>query len=530
MNVIKVLLLMILLSNVASGYVTEFKWQDASTHTLMWGDRIAVAGHEIEFWDFSGDVIVLNVYYNGSFYEEVFLSGNGGWNSTWVHDDIFKIQLNSMDSDEEKALITTFIGKMVEIDVEPKLEVSISSDYAPAGSSFMVLANIKSINDQPFENISVKLDSGEFDVIERDVRSHFNYLVANGSLKVAYNLRAPQLLENTVFTINVTVSGWDNKSYHEAVGYENITVRSVELTKQVYPMYLVLNSDRRNATVLITLKNPTSNTVSAYIEDEIPQGFDPVAESQMKTWFVTLPPDSSKSVQYQATANKYGNVTFPKARAWLTLYDEHTLITSKPAYPNNSVQVHGSAVILEKRVDGTLRRVGDHAKVSIIVRNIGDKTAFVKVNDTVSKSVKVVSGDTRWNGILQHMQFYEYSYKVRLIQYVDKLILPNATVSFVDSKKNEGSSVSNEVVLVIAEKSEGETVIETINDTSSAIDNDPYIVKTGVSDNVSMQINNTSGNNQSTLDGWDIAVKHVPGFDAVIMLISFAAVMYRRKK
>ena len=522
--VLSSILLFIILAPSVSGYVEEFRWHEKTSHTMLWGDRIIIAGHTIEFRDFSSQSCIFYIYCNNTFEEEAFVTVNSSLSNNWEHDDLFRIRLDSMNSEAEEARITTWVGQVVVLDIPPKLEVSISNEHAAAGRNFYLLVDVTNLANQSFNNVSVILNPGDFEIEESTLNPTIMKLKANTTKTLMFKVTAPGILEARNYTVNVTASGWIDRAYHQIDVYKNINVGSVVLTKHIYPVYIVLNSEHNYATVTLSLINPSSMEVSAYIEDVILPGFKPQSGNQIKSWFITIAPDSTEMIQYRAIATKNGDYIFPMARAWLTSGDEHDLIYSKQIYHNGSIEVHGSAVILNKTVNRTVRSAGDFATVNLTIRNIGDKTAFVWVNDTLPDGVELIYGEIEWEGILQSMQYYELSYVIRLTKDIDELILPTTNVGFIDSKKNIGSAESNEVLLA-ANRTINTTGMNTwseITDANMSQTLDNVIENFEKSQN-SQNNTCTPGNmtNGTVVTGWNMTVSHIPGFDIITVLIGF---------
>ncbi|MDP2766621.1 MAG: hypothetical protein Q8O41_04095 [Candidatus Methanoperedens sp.] len=481
-------LTVLLLANAASGAVFTHEWKNETKHVMKWGDKIKVDNYEIEFWDFSKNASLFYIYYNSS-KEQIILSTGDDWNSTREHDNL-RIRLDNVS--KEKASITTWVltwGARNEsiqrlfLDLEEKSHVE-------AGKSAAFKGNIKNNGSGMVKNVTLKLSSGYFTVEGKKTYS-FSYasLYPNSTTAFSFSAYAPFSFGGDV-SINISVEGWGSDIYYMNNITKSLRVRSLEFSKDAFPKYVVLNSDRSNITVFLYINNPTGEDAFAYIEDEF--------MNSTREWFLNVKKGESKTLKYEITPSQVGNITLPPAKAFVSAAGLNEVL-----YSNKSeVVVQGSMMYLKKSLENNTVRVD--------IKNIGDAAAFARVKDAVPHGVEVLDGSIEWSGILQPLACAVLEYSVAIKNGSLKR-LPPAIAQYTDADQNRGVSESNSVAIPFPEAAH-EIKNQTYNSSNSNATNviinaAPYAAK------------------QS---GMALVGKHIPGFEIYIAMAALMMIILLR--
>lgn len=475
----------------ASGIVYTSEWENETTHDMKWGDKVKAGYHEIEFRDFSKNASLFYVYYNIS-KEQIILSTGGGWNSTWEHDNL-RIRLDNVS--KEKASITTWVLtwgarndsiQRLFLDLEEKSHVE-------AGKSTTIKGNIKNSGSGMVKNVTLKLSSDYFSVEGKKTYS-FSYasLYPNSTTAFSFSAYAPFSFGGDV-SINISVEGWDSDVYYMNNIAKSIRVRSLEFSKDAFPKYVVLNSDRSNITVFLYINNPAGEDAFAYIEDEF--------MNSTKEWFLNVKKGESKTLKYEITPSQVGSITLAPAKAFVSAAGLNEVL-----YSNKSeVVVQGSMMYLKKSLENNTVRVD--------IKNIGDAAAFARVKDAVPSGVEVLNGSIEWSGILQPLASAVLEYSIA-IKNGSLRMLPPAIAQYTDADQNRGISESNSVAIPFPE-----AAYEIKNQTNNSSNNNAT--------NVTINATPYAIARQS---GMALVGKHIPGFEIYIAMVALMMIILLRRR
>lgn len=284
---------------------------------------------------------------------------------------------------------------------------------------------------------------------------------------------------------------------------------SIKFIKDVKPHYIVRSTPNQNITVTLTITNLADWNLYTYIEDDVPHGI----QGKKKEWIFTLEPGMQQSFKYYVSPTSIDNITFPPAIAYIN-YGEGKYLELNSSI--DTIEVHGYPIDVFKYASQTIQKKGDSAEISVVIKNTGYKTAFVEVRDYVPPELQVISGSLDWKGVLQPSQSYTYNYTIKLIEGVEKLVLPQANGTYIDEDRNKGTIVSNNL-----------TIVEYQNRPLNRSEITPNIIETPTqiaTIPTSTPIATPTTTNNTTMTGWEITMKHIPGFEMFIALIGFLLV------
>ncbi|HID28265.1 MAG TPA: hypothetical protein EYP22_10730 [Methanosarcinales archaeon] len=340
-------------------------------------------------------------------------------------------------------------------------------------------------------------------------------------------LQSYKMIENTTENfmneIKITVTDLKNDSVTVHIYSANIFTsaeilqlsrgdikNSIKFVKQVKPHYIVMSTPNQNITVTLTITNLADWNLYTYIEDKVPYGI----QGKRKEWIFTLEPGMQQSFKYYVNPTSIDNITFPPAIAYIN-YGEGKYLKLNSS--TDTIEVHGYPIDVFKYANQTIKKKGDSAEISVVIKNTGHKTAFVEVRDYVPPELQVsdsVGSSLDWKGVLQPSQSYTYNYTIKLIEGVEKLVLPLANGTYIDEDKNKGTIVSNNLTIVEKRKKSG--YVDRSDVTQKPIET---IATTPTSTPIVTPIATSATTNNTTMTGWEITMKHIPGFEGFIALI-----------
>lgn len=501
------IVIIVFLINPAYGTVYSYEWENETKHTMKWGDKVIAGYHEIEFRDFSSNVSMFNVNYNGST-ESVILSTTGeGWNSTWEHEDL-KVRL--MEAGKEKATITTWIlsWKQREESLQKLFLEASGENYVEAGETMNFEVKIENKGNSLIENLTFKLNSEYFTIDgKKNYTLPISRLNSNYTRPLYFNAYAPFSFGGNA-SLNLDVEGWDynNRIYYMNNITKDVMVRSIEFSRDVFPKYIILNSDRQNMTVFLYINNPSGEDIYAYVEDE--------SLNTTKGWFLKAGRGESKTLKYEVKPALVGNITLQPAKAFVSGGGLNKVFYSG----TNEVVVHGSSIYLKKTLNDNI--------ISIDIINIGDSAAFIRVKDSLPDGVLRSNGSMEWEGILQPLGSGRFEYSLT-IKDENLVSLPPAIARYTDSDLNKGVSESNTVTIPSQIKVENQATnsSDNINNTNTDINN-ANINNTNI-DNITASIPDVS---VAKLSGLAITKKHIPGFEiSIAVLILIISARFKRR-
>lgn len=267
----------------------------------------------------------------------------------------------------------------------------------------------------------------------------------------------PVSLEETVLTVDGDVTWYDYYGDpHELTASRTVKITSsIVVHKHAQPTHAYMN-DPDGIKINLTVRNLSEKPVTgAYLSDTVPSAFAK-KDIAYPEWSVDLNVSESKNYTYTIAPTQTGSYTLPAAKIEWKGYTS----TSESV----NVEVNGPGIVMEKTItelddaDGRIR-----ANVSLTIRNEGNMGADVSASDDLPPGASLLSGRTRWTGILDPGGEARIQYVVSVPEEMQ--YLPPATATYNDIRGNEGYAQSNDVPL-----HEGETtnIRSDINDMGPA--------------------------------------------------------------
>ncbi|MDO9518540.1 MAG: hypothetical protein Q7J10_10920 [Methanosarcinaceae archaeon] len=432
----------------------EHVWiTDIDKIKLVSGEEITSGDYTIKIIGFSEDGVAVSISNDGMVVQDIY---NTGFYKKY--NDEFIVKAVYLNQDRKEVFMETYRPGAPNIELSMTAEQDLYDPNTPIEYDVVV----RNTGTVPIRGVILEtsVTSG---IVDNPVQTH-HIIEPSLSQTFKVNVIPPKSPLGTSFTVKTNVTGYDYKG----VSYTNSTTINTSINsyiaveKSVAPDELFLNKmvygKQETTRINLTIHNMADFSTSVNVYDELPQSFLPLDMASLE-WTVVLEPDSSTVITYQAMPTMTGNFTLsPASVEWKK--DGDTFI-AQTIGSQNVIDVHGTRVFAEKLLSRNVLYVGENTDVRIILTNIGDDEAEVSFSDTIPMGVKVIAGESGWNGNLVAGERKDLIYTIQ-IEEADITALPGVEVSFVDSYDNHGSTISNTVNLYVDEiiKSEETSEIE----------------------------------------------------------------------
>jgi len=197
----------------------------------------------------------------------------------------------------------------------------------------------------------------------------------------SFDSQITHLPVNSTITINAKIESRDyyNNQYITTVSKDIVITPDVAIIKRA-----PADTDDENVPVQLYVYNSGLNNKSIHIRDTIPEELT----SKELDWDIELGPKNSTTLTYYVTPRKPGLYFLPSTIAqWngKSSASKRVKMTMHMPY----ISATKTAVNNESQTD-----------VKLVISNTGDRPAQVNVSDRMPDGYPVVSGETKWSGLL----------------------------------------------------------------------------------------------------------------------------------
>ncbi|MBN2109901.1 MAG: hypothetical protein JW705_02280 [Methanosarcinaceae archaeon] len=197
--------------------------------------------------------------------------------------------------------------------------------------------------------------------------------------------------------------------------------------------------------ISILLKNTAGFPKAVTVTDELDPSLIPY-DLESTEWAVLVEANSVKEISYYAKPTTPGNFTFRNAVVQWKDGGKTYTIESGPV--EEVFQIHGSMVTVEKYLSPNYALPGEEIKITVNMVNIGDRKVDAVLSDEIPPQFSLVRGQNNWEGTLEAGGSEQIIYTL-VTEETGQLRLPAATVDFTDENEQQGSSVSEEMLLYV---------------------------------------------------------------------------------
>lgn len=503
------LVLLCMVPYVSAYSSDDIEWESVKTVTLKWGDSYTVDGYVITADDFNKDGYAYITIYKDNTY---MTAGALGLSDVLVyrdtaHGDDIKVFASALS-----LKVDSWTGNLIDPTVKvqiyrrglPDLEVDLEIEkdtYDPTRLSTprYIEGNvtIKNVGDAEASNIVLNIDTAGLKLADGKLTQTTSSLEKEESTKpLTFSLEIPMLWDEEDFKIIAEVTAYDiNNEKHAFNETQTITIEpksEIVLTKtckdEIYMGETVY--------VSLILRNTGPYALgSVHLSDLQTDDFELKDDVQTEKTISVNPQETATVLEYALKPAKPGKFTLPKATATFTVDGKE--YTSKSDAP--TIEVNGPYIVLEKKVNVSSFDPGDNVRVTVSVKNEGNRDANVKIDETVPEGTSFVSGVMTFDGVVNDKSTETFSYILKLENGSD-IKLPATSAKFVDLEGYKGEKVSNMPVITLKVAGDKDTTSQSGNKGSS-------------------------GSGTSTSSGSSDEVGQQPGFEAWALVLALIAVM-----
>lgn len=278
-------------------------------------------------------------------------------------------------------------------------------------------------------------------------------------------LEAPRALQERDIPVSADVEGVDIKgrSYGDSSSKDMTVFSVVHVYKSISPdtnpdtdqfeMYL-----GQEFTVTLRVRNFADTPVTVNtLTDSVPPTFALLANQSTEWRDLEVAPQSVKVLTYRVVPQKTGSTEIPKPSGNFT-WKTPGVISSANA--ENKVVIgsgttHGPLITVTKRVTPSGINVGDVGNVTIEIKNEGDRSAFVRLQDEEPEGLLLLDSLPTESGVLQEGEVMEAGYRFKAPSE-GNYTLPAATVVYEDVVGTRFTVKSTEPGVVVGEPAEEE--------------------------------------------------------------------------
>ncbi|WP_370572123.1 BatD family protein [Methanomethylovorans sp.] len=514
------LVLLCLVPHVSAYSSDDIEWESVKTVTLHWGDSVTVDDYVITADDFNKDGYAYITIYKDNKYMTagaLKLSDNVIYRDTVDGDDI-KVYASALS-----LKVDSWTGNLVDPTVKvqiyrrglPDLEVGLEIEkdtYDPTRLSTprYIEGNvtIENVGDAKASNVVLNVNTAGIALADGKLTQTTASLEKGESTKpLTFKLEIPLLWDEEDFKIVAQASAYDiNNEKHTFNGTKTITIEpksELVLTKScTEEIYM-----DETAYVSLIIRNTGPYALTSVLLSDLQTDDLELKDNVQTEKTISLNAQETTTVlEYALKPIKPGKFTLPKATATFTVDGkEYTFKSDAP-----TIEINGPYIVLEKKVNVSSFNPGDNVRVTISVKNEGDRDANVKIEETVPAGTSFVSGVMTFDDVVNEKSTQSFSYILKLENEAD-MKLPATSAKFTDLEGYKGEKVSNmpQIALKVAES--------------------PDSTSQGQSGNHGSSTSSSSGTAQAS-SGTSEEVGQQPGFETWVLVLALISVMRFSRK
>lgn len=448
---VRLLSILFLIVTFAVSSASSAPWGDSVTGDLHWGESLKLRDYRLEAADFSRDaapnpMVLLKLYKGEELLTQRPLSQGENFS---FNDEILAMVDNITVPDRSENNDMPVAKVRLGLYAIPEIISHVASDkdsYEPGEEISLGLT----VENQGIENASgirIKISSSP-ELVDKDygiseLKAGEVRVLADTDAETAIRLMAPYSPGLKEFKIRARAEFIDEEGKdHESEGYSTFSVNGqLHLHKQVQEAMRLGTS----YPVILTLRNPGANLISADVSDDVPSGFS--TSSSLK-WKVDVGPGKTESVSYDLRPDgSGGDFILPPATARYALGGE----TFESRSESPSVNVTGPRLKVEKSISSSNVRPGEEVEVSIDLENEGRQTVMASLNESLPGWARLISGRTSLSRLLKAGEKASLSYSIASDR-PGEYEIPATAVSYANSAGDLFSINSSSLNLEVQEE------------------------------------------------------------------------------
>ncbi|WP_292487688.1 hypothetical protein [Methanohalobium sp.] len=446
-------------SSATAYTLDDVNWVNKKTNTLHWGDSTNYNDYVITAKDFdykeSGKKYVsIEITKNGerkklgalTVGESLSYRDKSGGDDVRVYIKKIKTNVNDWTGNMEDPKAKIQIQKRG----LPNLKIHINTEkdtYDPKKSSnpSKITAELKVENkgNAEIDDVELNIDTGGFELVEGEL-NHKIESIEKGKTSQTFTVKldVPLLWDKKSFDISADANGYDtNNDNFSDTESKSITIKkkwNLIVTKTVTDEIYMTDT----AYVLVNVRNDglcelNNINVNNPVTDKLELGNN---ITRNKT--ISLEPDETtkKLYSYSLQPLEPGKYKLPTASASFKAPNSKKYETTSDI---PQIKINGPYLVFNKIVNTTGIVPGGNAKITVEIKNTGNKNTHVNVSDTdLPSNVEFVKGARHFKDVVKSGNSKSFSYTVKF-NNEGHVKLPAATLTFIDMDGYSGKKTSN---------------------------------------------------------------------------------------
>ncbi|RNI14120.1 hypothetical protein EFE42_05795 [Methanohalophilus sp. RSK] len=221
-------------------------------------------------------------------------------------------------------------------------------------------------------------------------------------------IRIPEQPRKMNSEIELNLKGFDylGNEYDDSAKATITILPFISINKEIVEKNLDATS---NLSVNLTIHNYASSKKIVHLQDELPSSFL-LMDNPSPKWDIVIPSNSNETINYTAMPTEAGRYEIKPATASFEYKGNSYEVTSDGNFP---VVVEGTKLEIDRKLNKTTPKIGEHVRVSLTASNTGTITSNVEIGESVPDDVDVIGGELSWIGKLKPLEEKTIEYTIK---------------------------------------------------------------------------------------------------------------------
>ncbi|APH38753.1 COG1361 family protein [Methanohalophilus halophilus] len=211
---------------------------------------------------------------------------------------------------------------------------------------------------------------------------------------------------DTEITLNLKGFDYLGNEYDDSAKATVTILPFISINKEIMEKNINTTS---NLSVNLTIHNYASSKTIVHLQDDLPSSFLLMDKPNPK-WDLVIPSNSSDTINYTAMPTEAGRYEIKPATASFEYKGNSYEVVSDGNFP---VVVEGTKLEIDRKLNKTTPKIGEHVRISLTASNIGTITSNVEVVESVPDEVDVIGGELSWAGKLKPLEEKTIEYTIK---------------------------------------------------------------------------------------------------------------------
>lgn len=267
-------------------------------------------------------------------------------------------------------------------------------------------ASIQNTGELSLRGISLETENSVGDIIQKNVSQ---VLKPGKNFTTDLIIRIPEQPRKINSEIALYLKGFDyqGNEYDDSVKTTTTILPFISINKEIVEKNLDATS---NLSVNLSIHNYASSKKIIHLQDNLPSSFL-LMDNPYPKWDLVIPSNSSDTVNYTAMPTEPGRYEIKPATANFEYKGNSYEVTSDGNFP---VVVEGAKLEIDRKINKTTPKIGEHVRISLTASNTGTITSNVEVEENVPDEVDVIGGELSWAGKLKPLEEKTIEYTIKI--------------------------------------------------------------------------------------------------------------------